>query len=114
MRKRQRHLYRQNSTGDRMWYQYASARPHRDDGPAAEFADGTKIWYVLGEKHREDGPAVEFATGPRHYYWRGQMSSSEHVNGDKQIVFKIADRKTKRRKKGRIEVVASRGGWRHR
>jgi hypothetical protein len=32
---------------------------HRVDGPAMEWADGTKRWYQYGKRHRVDGPAVE-------------------------------------------------------
>jgi hypothetical protein len=36
---------------------------HREDGPAGEFADGTKRWYHYGKLHHEDGPADEYANG---------------------------------------------------
>ena len=42
--------------------------PHREDGPAEERTDGTKIWYRNGELHREDGPAVEFGNGTKVWY----------------------------------------------
>jgi len=32
---------------------------HREDGPAIEYADGSKWWYIYGKFHREDGPAIE-------------------------------------------------------
>ncbi len=38
---------------------------HREDGPAVEYADGGKIWYVNGKLHRTDGPAVENADGSK-------------------------------------------------
>ena len=41
---------------------------HREDGPAVEYADGTKHWYVDGKRHREDGPAVEYANGDKYWY----------------------------------------------
>ena len=31
---------------------------HREDGPAVEFIDGSKHWYINGKGHREDGPAI--------------------------------------------------------
>jgi hypothetical protein len=34
---------------------------HREDGPAIEYVNGRKEWYLNGERHREDGPAVEYA-----------------------------------------------------
>jgi len=32
---------------------------HRLDGPAIEYANGRKVWYVNGKLHRLNGPAVE-------------------------------------------------------
>ena len=41
---------------------------HREDGPALEYADGTKAWYINGKLHREDGPAAELANGTKCWY----------------------------------------------
>lgn len=35
--------------------------PHREDGPAIEWDDGSKEWVLDGRYHRDDGPAVEDA-----------------------------------------------------
>ncbi len=43
--------------GDRCWY--INGKPHREDGPAMHFNSGAKQWFVKGKLHREDGPAVE-------------------------------------------------------
>jgi hypothetical protein len=45
---------------------------HREDGPAVEYADGTRHWYLNGKLHREDGPAVEWADGRRQWYLNGK------------------------------------------
>ena len=45
---------------------------HREDGPAIEYADGSKSWFRNGQYHREDGPAVELADGTKHWYFRGK------------------------------------------
>lgn len=42
-----------NSTGDF----------HRTDGPAIEWADGSKYWMIGGLHHRTDGPAVVYSDG---------------------------------------------------
>ena len=34
---------------------------HREAGPAIEWSDGEKEWYVNGILHRIDGPAVEYS-----------------------------------------------------
>jgi len=44
---------------------------HREDGPAIELANGTKIWYIHGKCHREDGPACEYTDGDEEYWHRG-------------------------------------------
>lgn len=36
---------------------------HRDDGPAIEWANGSKAWFRDGDCHRDDGPAIEEAGG---------------------------------------------------
>jgi hypothetical protein len=41
---------------------------HREDGPAVEWWDGSKEWWLNGERHREDGPAVECADGYKAWY----------------------------------------------
>jgi len=33
---------------------------HREDGPAKEYEDGTKAWFLNNKRHREDGPAIEY------------------------------------------------------
>lgn len=46
---------------------------HRTDGPAVEYPNGDKYWYVDGVRHRDDGPAVEYADGTKHWYKDGLM-----------------------------------------
>ena len=62
---------------------------HCEDGPAVEFADGSKIWYLNGERHREDGPAIEFAIGTKKWYLNGELHREdgpavEHSYGKKE------------------------------
>jgi len=49
------------------WYN-DKEKLHRLDGPAFEWADGSKEWYVDGKRHRLDGPAVEYANGFKAWY----------------------------------------------
>ncbi len=65
-----------------------NGKMHRDDGPAVEYADGTKRWYKNGKRHREDGPAVEYADGDKFWYKNGKRHREdgpavEWANGDK-------------------------------
>ena len=55
-----------NKYGDKFWYRNRTF--HRDDGPAAEYIDGSKWWYKNGIRHRNDGPAIEYVNGNKSYY----------------------------------------------
>ena len=46
-------------------FKYDWDKRHREDGPAVEYADGSKEWYLNGKLHREDGPACEYADGSK-------------------------------------------------
>lgn len=45
---------------------------HRTDGPAYEWSDGTKIWFVNNKHHRIEGPAAEFVNGDKWWYVNGK------------------------------------------
>ena len=49
-----------------LWY--LNGRVHRENGPAAIFADGRKEWRKNGRLHRENGPAVKYPDG-RNEWW---------------------------------------------
>jgi hypothetical protein len=58
-----------NDDGGKFYYRNKKMNIlHREDGPAVEFADGSKAWYINGNRHREDGPAVEYANGDKKWY----------------------------------------------
>jgi len=54
------------------WYKWDTNEHHREDGPAIEYADGSKWWCLNGKLHREDGPAIEYANGTKHWYRNGK------------------------------------------
>jgi hypothetical protein len=62
---------------------------HREDGPAAEWANGSKYWYLNGTYHRVDGSAVEdIYSASKHWYLHGKLHREdgpaiERANGDK-------------------------------
>jgi hypothetical protein len=41
---------------------------HREDGPAVEYTNGIKCWYIYGKYHRIDGPAIKDADGAKYWY----------------------------------------------
>jgi hypothetical protein len=60
---------------------------HREDGPAIEYANGTKRWYLNDKLHREDGPAIEYANGDKHWYLDNELHredgpAMEYADGD--------------------------------
>jgi hypothetical protein len=61
-----------DESGNRFWKNPKTEKLHREDGPAIEYADGTKYWFLNGQRHREDGPAVEYADGSKVWYLNGQ------------------------------------------
>ena len=63
------------ANGDKWWYVNGVA--HRLDGPAIEWADGGKRWYVNGQIHRADGPAIEWASGSKWWYVNDKHYSQE-------------------------------------
>ena len=56
-------------------------KPHRIDGPAVEWVDGRKYWFMNGKLHREDGPAIEWDDGYKEWYINGTYySRSEYYH----------------------------------
>jgi hypothetical protein len=57
--------------GNKEWYN-ENGQFHRDDGPAIEWADGSKTWYQNGKVHREDGPAMTWDDGQKFWFIKGK------------------------------------------
>ena len=77
-------LYREDgpaveyANGDKYWY--LNGKLHREDGPASVYADGNKAWFINGKRHREDGPAIEYASGTKVWYLNEQQISEQEFN----------------------------------
>ena len=74
--------------GDTFW-RSAGGQLHRTDGPAVEYADGSREWWVSGQRHRTDGPAIERASGSREWWVSGRLHRTdgpavEYANGARQ------------------------------
>jgi hypothetical protein len=74
--------------GTKRWYN-EQGELHREDGPAIEYANGIKKWYLNGLLHREDGPAIEYVTGNKEWYLNGERHredgpAREWANGNKE------------------------------
>jgi hypothetical protein len=57
--------------GTKKWY--IDGKKHRTDGPAVEWYNGYKEWWVHGLLHREDGPAIEYSNGHREWRVNGKL-----------------------------------------
>jgi hypothetical protein len=53
---------------------------HREDGPALEFHNRSKYWFINGKYHREDGPAIEYANGSKYWFINGKELSEDEFN----------------------------------
>ena len=72
-----------------VYYFNSSNRLHRIDGPAVEYADGGKEWWLHGERNREDGPAIEWPGGTKEWWQNGLRHringpAVEHADGGKE------------------------------
>ena len=66
------------ANGKKEWY--LNGKRHRTDGPAIEYPSGTKSWWINGKEHREDGPAVEYASGLKYWCLNGIQLSEQEFN----------------------------------
>ena len=64
--------------GDKEWW--INGKRHREDGPANEYADGSKSWFINGKYHREDGPAVEYTNGSKEWWLNDKCITEEEFN----------------------------------
>jgi hypothetical protein len=65
--------------GSTRWYN-ENGEYHREDGPAVEYSDGYKFWFINDKVHREDGPAVEYVDGSKSWYLNDEKLTEEQFN----------------------------------
>ena len=56
---------------------YNDKGQHRLDGPAVQWPDGSKEWWVNDERHRLDGPAIEDADGSKEWWVNGKQMTEQ-------------------------------------
>ena len=64
--------------GTKWWF--LNDKRHRLYGPAVECGNGYKEWYVNGKRHRIDGPAIVYANGDKAWWVNGQHLTKEEFN----------------------------------
>ena len=73
--------------GTKAWY--INGERHREDGPAIEEVDGLKAWFINDLRHREDGPAVEHSSGTKLWYLNGCMLTEDEFNDRNKVEFTL-------------------------
>lgn len=68
-----------NHYGDYIEWRNEKGQFHREDGPALEYVNGGKGWFINGNLHREDGPAIERDDGTKFWYLKGNQVTREDV-----------------------------------
>ena len=76
-----------NPSGDKYW-RLGSITLHREDGPAIEYLNGDKAWYIKGKRHRENKPAIEFCNSYKSWWQNGKRHREdgpavERIDGSK-------------------------------
>ena len=61
-------------------YFNADGQLHRETGPAAIWADGSKFWFQNGLRHRTDGPAVVGSNGQKFWFINGVELTEDEFN----------------------------------
>jgi len=78
---KQEQYIRIDTDGDKFYFKdKAMTIYHRTDGPACEWADGSKAWWVDGKRHRLDGPALEWSNGAKFWYVDGKYLTEKQFN----------------------------------
>jgi hypothetical protein len=62
------------------WFKKGTDQLHRTDGPAIEYPDGYKAWYLYGRLHRTNGPAIEYSDGGKEWWVDGKNLTEEEFN----------------------------------
>ena len=71
--------------GNKFW-RNEKGQAHREDGPAKEWNDGDKSWWINGLRHREDGPAIEYANGRKYWYYHGKKIDCQSQEEFERII----------------------------
>ena len=61
-------------------YRNSKYELHRLDGPAIEWASGSKTWYANGIIHRDNGAAVIWDDGSEFWYLNGRKCTKSKHN----------------------------------
>ena len=74
--------------GHKAWFN-GKGQFHRINGPAIEYTNGDKIWYLNGILHNPNGPAIDFPNESKEWWLNGKRHCEngpafEYDDGDKE------------------------------
>ena len=52
---------------------YVNEQLHRKTGPAVEYTNGRRDWFLHGRRHRVNGPAIQWPSGSQEWYFNGLL-----------------------------------------
>lgn len=64
-------------SGHKEWWLNGKIHRTEEEGPAIEYAGGSRAWCQHGKIHREDGPAYIWADGTKEWYLNGKKHREE-------------------------------------
>lgn len=70
---------------------YVNGLEHRIGKPACIWCDGTREWYVNGKHYRLNGPAIEYNTGDKEWWINGKQYSKKEFEGVRDAVKRHRD-----------------------
>jgi hypothetical protein len=71
----------------RVWWVNKEGLLHRLDGPAREWTDGSKEWWVNGKQHRLGGPAAVWSSDRKQWWVVGQRLTQEQFERHPLVIF---------------------------
>jgi hypothetical protein len=75
-----------DSHGTKRWFN-DEGQLHRLDGPAKEWCNGSKSWWVNGKLYRLDGPAIEWSDGTKHWFIADQRLTQRQFKQHPLVIF---------------------------
>lgn len=79
--------------GETAWFN-KQGKFHRIGGPAQEFDNGDKVFYVNGKRHNEEGAAIQLADGRNLFFLNGkEMTEKQWAEEVKQYAPKAPQAK---------------------
>jgi hypothetical protein len=87
---------RVDADGDKIW-RLPCGRWHREDGPAIEWKNGDKFWYLNDKLHRTDGPAVVRSNWRNNTWWLNDrvfsfdawLEANTELTDEQQVMLKL-------------------------